>query len=207
MIELKRLEDYEAFKSTISKLEVDQKELKMENGRMSDRMDALERNFEVRLNFLSQSLTDVPQRLVKLESSTGSIGGSVAMEELLSKCKKLEAEMVSIRSSKASRFVTFQGLTIRSLREMKEWLEKDLPSMNYSTIIDVHGLFEHINFTKTMLQNSLNTLQKLCKLEIPTANHAVIITSFESKFPKFFNQRSDHKVAKAEDLLFDTIKT
>ena len=69
--------------------------------------------------------------------------------------------------------------------------------MSYSKIVDVHTLFEHINFGKTMIDNSLNTLQQLNKLEMPSVNHAVVITYFERKIPKFFVKSAISKVATA----------
>ena len=53
--------------------------------------------------------------------------------------------------------------------------------MNYSQIIDIRALFEHANVSKTLVDNSLNTLQKLHKLEIPSVIHSMIINSFETK--------------------------
>ena len=53
--------------------------------------------------------------------------------------------------------------------------------MNYSLIIDIRALFEHENVSKTLVDNSLNTLQKLCKLEIPSVIYTMMINSFETK--------------------------
>ena len=55
--------------------------------------------------------------------------------------------------------------------------------MNYSLIIDIYALFEHMNFSRKIVNNSLNTLQKSHKLEIPSVYHATIINSFEKKSP------------------------
>ena len=85
---------------------------------------------------------------------------------------------------------------------MKKWLEEEVRLIYYSPIIDTHALFEHINFSKTLVDNSLNTLQSSWKLEIPSVNHAMMINSFEIKFNKFLAKITAHRVATIEDYLF-----
>ena len=89
---------------------------------------------------------------------------------------------------------------------MKDWLQKEISSINYALTIDTHCLFEHVTSSGTLLKNSLETLQKLCKLETHSVNHAISIASFENKYPKFFNKTAENMVATSEGSLFDTVK-
>ena len=114
--------------------------------------------------------------------------------------------MLAMRTSKGTKYVMFQDLVIRNLREMKDWLQSEISSINYALIVDVHCLFEHVTSSGTLLKNSLDTLQKLHKLEIHSVNHAITISSFENKYPKYFNKSAEHRVATSDDSLFDTIK-
>ena len=79
--------------------------------------------------------------------------------------------------------------------------------MNYLVIPDVHVLLEHIDHQINPSKATLDFLQAIHKLEIPTPNHAVTIQSFEGALPKFFCKSAEHKVVKAEDSMFDKIKS
>ena len=88
---------------------------------------------------------------------------------------------------------------------MKDWIQKEISSINYALVIDMHCLFEHITSSGTLLKNSLETLQKLYKLDVPSVNHAITMYSFDNKHPKFFNKHTFHRVSTSDESLFDMI--
>ena len=100
-----------------------------------------------------------------------------------------------------------QDLVIRNLKEMKDWLQKEISSLNYALTIDTHCLFEHVISSGTLLKNSLETLQKLCKLETHSVNHDIFIASFENKHPKCFNKTAEYRIATSKESLLDVVKS
>jgi len=103
--------------------------------------------------------------------------------------------------------VKFQDLALQNLREVFSWLKTNVSSMNYAVIADLHVVLEHVNHQVNPSKTTLDFLQAIHKLEIPTANHAVTIQSFDNCLPKFFCKTKDHKVAKVDDSMFDNIKS
>ena len=79
--------------------------------------------------------------------------------------------------------------------------------MNYALITCTHCLFEHVTSSGALLKKSLETLQKLYKLEMHSINHAISIASFENKYPKFSNKTAEHRVATSEESLFNIVKS
>ena len=51
----------------------------------------------------------------------------------------------------------------------------------------------------------IDYLQSLYKLNIPTTNHGIAISSFKNKYPKFFNKQRDYKVIKEDTSFFHNI--
>ena len=88
---------------------------------------------------------------------------------------------------------------------MKDLLQANMRSMNYSEIADIHALFEHAHFGETMIENSLNALQKLRKLEMLSINHAIVAASFEAEIPKFFAKHTTHDVVTSKKSLLEII--
>ena len=78
--------------------------------------------------------------------------------------------------------------------------------MHYSLIADLHMVLEHVHHQINPSKSTLDFLQAIFKLEIPTPSHAVTIQSFDHELPKFFYKAKDHKVVRGTDLLFDNIK-
>ena len=115
--------------------------------------------------------------------------------------------MSEIKPTKGATKVKFQDLCIESLHEMHTWLEKNVPSKNYAIIPDLHVMLEHVNHQINPYKATLDFFQVIRKLEIPTANHAITIQSFDSALPKFFCKSKEHIVLKADDTLFENIKS
>ena len=89
---------------------------------------------------------------------------------------------------------------------MQDWLTQNVPSMNYALITDLHIMLEHINHQIYLAKTSLDFMQAIRKLEIPTPNHAITIQSFEASLPKYFYKAKEHSVIKVDDSLFTNIK-
>ena len=66
------------------------------------------------------------------------------VESMVQNIKSLAKEIDDLRSSKAPNIVQFQGVIFKDLQEVLNWLEKNIPTLNYSLIIDLHSLFEHV---------------------------------------------------------------
>jgi len=160
---------------------------------------------ENRLNLIENKwVNDYPPRVIDVVQSLNS-GQSVS--ELTKSLNELKKELDDIKPSKSDRSFKFQGLTIGNLKEMNSWLATNVPNMNYALIVDLHCIFEHINHQINPSKTTLDFLQAIFKLEIPTPNHAVSIQSFDGPLPKFFCKTKDHKVTKLDDSMLDNIKT
>ena len=104
------------------------KDLKSTVIRMNDRLNSIEGKWE----------NDCPPRVA---DSFGNASHSSIADDL----KDLKKELREIKPSKNDRSFRFQGLAISDLKDMHGWLEENVPSMNYALIVDLHGIFEHIN--------------------------------------------------------------
>ena len=88
-----------------------------------------------------------------------------------------------------------------------KWIQINVSSINYSLIADVHVILEHVHHQINPSKSTLDFLQSIFKLEIPTPNHAVTAQSFHDTLPKFFCESKDHKVVRGTDSLFENIKS
>ena len=88
---------------------------------------------------------------------------------------------------------------------MKNGFEKEIRTINHALIIDIHALFECVDFSKTLVDNSLNTLQKSWKLETPSVNHAIMINLFAAKLTKLLTKSTSHVPSTAEDSMISNI--
>ena len=68
---------------------------------------------------------------------------------------------------------------------MKDFLEENVPSLHFGLPSDYHVVMEHINQNVNPSKPTLEHLQNLHKLEIPSTNHSLAITALEFKMPKF----------------------
>ena len=79
-------------------------------------------------------------------------GDAFSFDDFSKPCNTLEIKMLEMRTSKGTRFIMFQELVIRSLGEMKDWIQNEISSINYALVIDIHYLIEHINSSGTLLK-------------------------------------------------------
>ena len=113
--------------------------------------------------------------------------------------------MNDLNPDKESTAVRFSHVHVRNLSEMKDFLETNIPSFYFGLPADFHLLMEHTNQNINPLKPTLDHLQNLHKLEIPTTNHSLAITALESKVPTFFCKSKEHTVAKKNEAMFDKI--
>ena len=109
--------------------------------------------------------------------------------------------------SNSPRAVKFQDLSFSDLRDVFKWIEANVPSMNYAIIADVHVIMEHVHHQINPSKVTLDFLQAIRKLEVPTPNNAVTIQSFDYALPKFFFKAKDHRTSKTDESMFCNIKT
>ena len=60
------------------------------------------------------------------------------------KLKEVQRELVDLKPSNHPRKVKFQDLTIYSLKDMLDWLQEHIPSLNYALITDLYTILEHV---------------------------------------------------------------
>ena len=101
----------------------------------------------------------------------------------------------------------FQDLSFLDLKDVIAWLEKNVPSYNYAIISDFHSVLEHVNHQVNPTKVTLDSLESIRKLEIPTPNHVIMIQSFDAHLPKFLCKNKSHHVTKSDESMFDNIKT
>ena len=130
---------------------------------------------------------------------------NVVDSDLSQDLKEMRRELDDLKPRK--RMVKFQDLALINLREMHARLIKNIQSMNYALVIDVHVLLEHVDYQINPSKATLDFLQAIHKLEISTTNYVVTIQAFEGALPKFFCKSKEHKLVKAEDSMFDKIKS
>ena len=95
--------------------------------------------------------------------------------------------MVNVKLANNSRTITFQELTICSLKHMLDWLEVNVPSLYYVLIVDLHIVLEHVYRQIDTHKYTLDFSQTIFNLKIPAPNHEISIQSFYNPLPKFFN--------------------
>jgi len=120
--------------------------------------------------------------------------------------RELRKEMKLIKPSSNPRSFKFQDLSIENLRDIQSWLTKNVSDMNYALITNIHIMLDHVNHQIYPSKTSLDFMQTIRKLEIPSANHAITIQSFKSSLPKYFCKSKDYLVMKVDDPLFTNIK-
>lgn len=86
-----------------------------------------------------------------------------------------------------------------------EEMDREKKSNKYSVFVVIQILSEKMLF-ETCLK-SLITLQKTYELGIPSVNHSVIISFFESKLPKFSTDAIDPRVSIIEDYVFNKVNS
>ena len=171
--------------------------MKTENSKLTNRLDRLEFEFHKKFASLDGLVIGFPERVQVLEDTNQSVtfrtgspsAPSNLVEEIKQRCTILENEVMEMRTSRDPKCVVVEDTVVRNLRDMKDWLEENASSFNYSLIIDIHSLFEHITSAGTLLKNSLDILQKIHKLDIHSVNHAITITSFEDECTKFLKNQ------------------
>ena len=95
--------------------------------------------------------------------------------EISHEVKEIRRGLDNLKSTKGLTKTKFQDLTIDSLQDMEAWLDKNNPSKNYAIITDLHVALEHVSHSITPYKATLDFLQAIRKLEIPTVNHAIHI--------------------------------
>ena len=185
------------------------KENIMLRGEMRDMRTMIEKFEKMTANY-DRALQNLNGRLNVLEE--GGISGlgfnpDVLNDQIDDKFNELKKELDSLKPGNNTRQVKFQELSIGGLSDMLKWLDTNVPSMNYALIADVHTILEHVHHQINPSKSTLDFLQAIFKLEIPTPNHAVTIQSFNSSLPKFFCKSKDHKVVRGTESLFDNIKS
>ena len=168
------------------------------------------RNLEWRLSQLERSLSnslssqnildrikDLEKRVLDFESSEVTKGDIIAIRK----------EILEMKPSSDTRVIQYQGLKIYSLKDMKDWLEENISSMNYSLIVDFHTICKIIYYQINPSKTSLEFFQLIYKLKIDTLSHALAIQSFDGSLPKYFCKSRDYRVTKVNESLFDNISS
>lgn len=210
----KMIQDHQVkLKSSISKDEMEKEinSLRKENRDLKNNFREVNQrlqNLELSMKSFDHLHRDMENRVDILETNnTNSSYNSNYHSHLETKFNMLSTEIENLRPNDNPRKVKFLELSVQGLGDMMKWLESHVPSMNYSLIADVHIILEHVHHQINPSKSTLDFLQAIFKLEIPTPNHAVTIQSFDSALPKFFCKSKDHKVIRGTDSLFDNIKS
>ena len=72
------------------------------------------------------------------------IGDSIVSKNLGKDLKEIRKELLELKASSNPRRVKFQDLTIHTLKDMLDWLEENVLSLNYALVVDVHTVLEHV---------------------------------------------------------------
>ena len=152
---------------------------------MMDRMNSLESKWE----------NECPPRMVEI---VDDLDGGRDCSEILKEVEALKRQ-VNNPVGTSTRFVKFQDLSFPDLKDIMAWLEKNVPSYNYAIISDFHSVLEHVNHQVNPTKVTLDLLESIRKLEIPTPNHAIMIQSFDAHLPKFLCKNKSHHVTKSDE--------
>gem|GEM_PF-3623629 len=169
---------------------------------------------EKRIQILERSAAEsnyhlLERRLSALEAnvSTPAWEENSVSSGLESKVDILEKKVNEINPSKESTAVRFGHVYIKNLKDMKRFLQENIPSLHFGLPADYHVVMEHINQNVNPSKPTLDHLQNLHKLEIPTTNHSLAITALEFKVPKFFCKSKEYSVVKKNQSMFDKISS
>ena len=184
----------------VNDLKAENEELKKENRWMAQRVSNLEKS----MGKLIQDQEMINDRLNEGNENSYVSGAWSSLEDQIT---KLKSEVQDLKPSSNPRKTKFQNLVFMNLTDMHEWLTVNNKSFNYSLIVDLHTVLEHVHHQINPSKSTLELLQAIKKIDIPTANHAVTIQSYDHALPKFFYKAKDHKVIRGSDSLCDNIKT
>ena len=108
------------------------------------------------------------------------------------KLQEIRKELNRSNPLKKSRLFQFQGRKIFSLRDILDYLETNVSSLNYILLIDLYTIFDHIYYNMNPSKPTLDFFQVMNKLLISTPGHTITIQLFHRQIPKFFPKTTDH---------------
>ena len=116
----------------IDKMEKEMLDVKVENSRVSNKLNLLENEWTKNCATITTIIIGLPEKVKKLENNNYedlndrpmANGDTFSFDNLSKRCGTLESEMLAMITSKGTRFNMFQEVVIRSLGEMKDWIQK-----------------------------------------------------------------------------------
>ena len=158
---------------------------------------------------LGQHLKDKLDRIVNSQQTAPTMINTPQVQtvDLNERMSKLERELSSIRSATDETTIQYGGLGFRSQSDCSAWIETHQPHEQYGLIMDFNIVMEHV-FGQFAGQKILPKLGSIFKMKLVSNNHAVAMTSFETRLPKFFMGESRAVgVVRSGDSYFRSIKT
>lgn len=92
----------------------------------------------------------------------------------------LKGQLADLNPGKNPCKVKFGDLNLKNIWEIDEWRKVNIPSKNWSTIVDAYVLMEHVIDQINPGKTTLHYLQVIYKLDIHSKNHGITLTSFEN---------------------------
>jgi hypothetical protein len=117
---------------------------------------------------------------------------------------KLQFRNLSAQTDKES--VKFCNLGFRTFQDASAWIDIHFPDYSFGLIMSAFTVLEHIHSSFTG-QLSLEHLNHLYKLKIDNLNKGYAITSFDSRWPKYFMKGQSLSTITADQSFFDRIPT
>jgi hypothetical protein len=156
------------------------------------------------------NLRNVRSRFVPETSTVGSMVNVDELKAELDRVTRVNDELaVKLRNLAAQsdkEAIKFCNLGFRTFQEASAWIDIHFPDYSFGLIMSVFTVLEHVYaiFAGTP---SLERLNHLYKLKIDCLNKGAAITSFDSRWPKYFMKTQSVSPITTDQSFFDRIPT
>ena len=134
-------------------------------------------------------IRNVKARTVPFMSNGGSMFSADSIHDELEQFKKvqddLNVKMNSLAAKADKEAIKFCNLGFRTYQESAVWIDLHFPDHSFGLIMSMFTVLEHVHASFSG-SPSLERLNQLYKLKINDLNKGLAITSFDSRWPKYF---------------------
>jgi hypothetical protein len=148
-----------------------------------------------------------------LRTSCARSGGLNSSDQTANELREMFAELATrvnkLITDSDNEAVKFFGLGFRDYKECETWVGLHMIGCPYGMIVDAHLVLEHIYDQVSDTEGGVKIHQGLRKADLDDLTQSLMITSFDSRIPKYFASSGSAapSIRKANASYFDRIPT
>ena len=154
------------------------------------------------------TIRNVRQKTVPTTSAGGSIFDPASIQDEIDRVKKLQDDLStkfnSLSAQADKEAIKFCNLGFRTYQESAAWVDINFPDYSFGLVMSMFTVLEHVHATFSGLP-SLERLNQLYKLKIDDLNKGLAITSFDSRWPKYFMKVQSTAATTTDQSFFDKV--